>query len=83
MAVGLPGTANLQASIFFTVLKSISILGSYVGNRQDSVEALDIAARGKVKVFFKSRPLAELKDVYEGLEAGTVAGRVVLEMQKK
>ena len=31
MAVGLPGTANLEASIFFTVLKSISIIGSYVG----------------------------------------------------
>ena len=31
MAVGLPGTATLEASIFFTVLKSISIIGSYVG----------------------------------------------------
>lgn len=31
MAVGLPGTAKLEASIFFTVLKSISIIGSYVG----------------------------------------------------
>ena len=67
-------------------------------NRQDAIEAIDIAARGKVKVFFKSRPLAALKEyvlaplhrrriteisvsVYEGLEAGTVAGRVVLDMQ--
>jgi len=83
MAVGLPGTGNLEASIFFTVVKSISIIGSYVGNRQDSIEAIDIAARGKVKVFFKLRPLTALKDVYEGLEAGTVAGRVVLDMQKK
>ena len=31
MAVGLPGSAALEASIFFTVLKSISIIGSYVG----------------------------------------------------
>lgn len=31
MAVGLPGAAKLEASIFFTVLKSISIIGSYVG----------------------------------------------------
>ncbi|KAF8206968.1 major facilitator superfamily domain-containing protein [Mycena galopus ATCC 62051] len=31
---GLPGKASLEASIFFTVFKSISILGSYVGNRQ-------------------------------------------------
>jgi propanol-preferring alcohol dehydrogenase len=83
MAVGLPGSATLEASIFFTVLKSISIIGSYVGNRQDSIEAIDIAARGKVKVVFKQQRLADLKEVYEGLEAGTVAGRVVLDMQKK
>lgn len=31
MVVGLPGHAKLEASIFFTVLKGISILGSYVG----------------------------------------------------
>jgi propanol-preferring alcohol dehydrogenase len=31
MAVGLPGAAKLEASIFFSVLKSISIIGSYVG----------------------------------------------------
>ncbi|KAF9649264.1 mannitol-1-phosphate dehydrogenase [Thelephora ganbajun] len=31
MAVGLPGAAKLEGSIFFTVLKSISIIGSYVG----------------------------------------------------
>jgi len=83
VAVGLPGTATLEASIFFTVLKSISIIGSCAGNRQDSIEAIDIAARGKVKVFFKQQALADLKDVYEGLEAGTIAGRIVLDMQKK
>ncbi|KAK7443536.1 alcohol dehydrogenase [Stygiomarasmius scandens] len=83
MAVGLPGQAKLEASIFFTVLKGISILGSYVGNRQDAREAIDIAARGQVKVHFVSRPLADLKDVYEGMKAGTIAGRVVLDMSKK
>lgn len=81
MAVGLPGTATLDASIFFTVLKGISILGSYVGNRQDAIEALDIAARGKVRVEFQLKPLDALKDVYEGLEEGRVAGRIVLEMK--
>ncbi|THV02641.1 GroES-like protein [Dendrothele bispora CBS 962.96] len=83
MAVGLPGTAKLDASIFFTVFKSISVLGSYVGNRQDAREAIDIAARGQVKVHFASRPLADLKDVYEGMKAGTIAGRVVLDMSKQ
>lgn len=61
MAVGLPGDAKLEASIFFTVFKSISILGSYVGNRQDAYEALEIATQGKVKVHYVSKHLKELK----------------------
>ena len=60
MVVGLPAKANLSADIFFTVIKSISILGSYVGNRQDAREALDIAARGKVKCHYSVKPLSEL-----------------------
>ncbi|KAI0090404.1 GroES-like protein [Irpex rosettiformis] len=78
MAVGLPGHATLNAGIFQTVVKSINIQGSYVGNRQDAFEALDIASRGKVKVVFKTKPLEALKETYEALEAGTIAGRIVL-----
>jgi propanol-preferring alcohol dehydrogenase len=81
MAVGLPGTAKLQASIFFTVFKSLNIKGSYVGNRQDAREALAIAARGKVKCHYVLKDLADLKDVFEGMEQGKVAGRVVLDMK--
>lgn len=80
MAVGLPAKAELNASIFFTVFKSISICGSYVGNRQDAVEAVNIAASGKVKVYFQSKPLKELENVYEDLGKGKIAGRVVLTM---
>ncbi|KAI0034450.1 GroES-like protein [Vararia minispora EC-137] len=80
VAVGLPGTATLNASIFFTVFKGLQIVGSYVGNRQDAVEAMDIAAQGKVKCHFATKPLSALKDVYEGLEAGKIAGRIVLQM---
>ncbi|KAG7094309.1 hypothetical protein E1B28_007911 [Marasmius oreades] len=82
MAVGLPGEATLNASIFFTVFKSIKILGSYVGNRQDSMEAIDIAARGNVTVHFETKPLSALKDVYDGMAAGNIAGRIVLDYSK-
>ncbi|KAJ7503467.1 hypothetical protein B0H11DRAFT_1711333, partial [Mycena galericulata] len=80
MAVGLPGNASLEASIFFTVFKSISILGSYVGNRQDAVEALDIAARGQVTCKYALKKLHDLSSVYEAMTKGEIAGRVVLEM---
>jgi len=83
MAVGLPGQATLDASIFFTVFKvsssftrfrleayrprfffhpqSIQIIGSYVGNRQDAVEAINIAAHGGVKCHYETKPLTELE----------------------
>ncbi|KAH9941597.1 GroES-like protein [Epithele typhae] len=82
MVVGLPARASLSADIFFTVVKSISILGSYVGNRQDAREALDIASRGKVKCHYVLKPLSALTETYEGLEKGAVVGRVVLNMKE-
>ncbi|KIJ15955.1 alcohol dehydrogenase [Paxillus involutus ATCC 200175] len=83
MAVGLPGDANLEVSIFWTVIKSITIKGSYVGNRQDAIEAMEIAASGKVKVKYELKGLSKLQEVYEGLEQGRVAGRIVLECQSE
>ncbi|TCD70709.1 alcohol dehydrogenase [Steccherinum ochraceum] len=82
MVVGLPGHGKLAADIFYTVTKSINILGSYVGNRQDAREALDIAARGKAHCVYAVKPLSALQETYEGLAKGTVVGRVVLNMQE-
>lgn len=62
MVVGLPARANLSADIFFTVVKSISIYGSYVGTRQDAREALAIAAAGKVKCYYQLKPLSALAE---------------------
>ena len=62
MVVGLPAKAALSADIFFTVVKGISILGSYVGNRQDAREAIEIAANGKVRCHYVVKPLAALKE---------------------
>ena len=36
-------------------------LASIPRNRQDAIEAIDIAARGKVKVVFEQKSLADLK----------------------
>ncbi|KAH9836405.1 GroES-like protein [Rhodofomes roseus] len=82
MVVGLPAHASLSADIFFTVTKSISIYGSYVGNRQDAREALDIAARGKVKCYYETRNLDSLLETYESLEKGEIVGRIVLKIRE-
>nr|ODN94422.1 alcohol dehydrogenase, propanol-preferring [Cryptococcus depauperatus CBS 7855] len=82
VAVGMPD-AEMGANVFWIVFKSIRIQGSYVGNRQDTIEALDIAASGKVKVVYEQKRLADLKDVYEDLEAGKIAGRIILKVTKE
>ena len=64
VAIGMPGHAFLKAPVFDTVVKMISIRGSYVGNRRDGKEAIDFFTRGLNKVPFKTVPLAELPNVF-------------------
>ncbi|KAL4900470.1 alcohol dehydrogenase 1 [Aspergillus multicolor] len=80
IAIGLPPDAYLKAPVLNTVLRMISIKGSYVGNRQDGVEALDFFARGLIKAPFKTAPLEDLPKIFELMEQGKIAGRYVLEM---
>ncbi|GAA5946511.1 hypothetical protein JCM3775_007556 [Rhodotorula graminis] len=78
VAVGLPPNATINADVFFTVFKALRIVGSYVGNRQDAIEALDFAVRGKVKPQLEILDLDDINSVYERMEKGGVAGRIVL-----
>lgn len=80
VAIGMPPNAYLKAPILSTVMRMISIKGSYVGSRLDGAEAIDFFARGLIKVPFKTMPLKELGRVYELMEQEKVAGRYVLEM---
>ncbi|KDN50374.1 GroES-like protein [Tilletiaria anomala UBC 951] len=82
VAVGLPAKTNIEANVCFTVFQAKQVKGSYVGNRQDAIEALDLAARGKVKTVFKTMGLSQLNDVYKAMHDGTLAGRVVLDCNK-
>lgn len=65
VAIGLPPDAYLKAPVLNTVVRMINIKGSYVGNRQDGVEALDFFARGLIKAPFKLAPLKDLPKIYE------------------
>ncbi|OJI98980.1 hypothetical protein ASPVEDRAFT_123274 [Aspergillus versicolor CBS 583.65] len=80
VAIGLPGNAFLKAPVFSTVVRMINIKGSYVGSRQDGVEALDFFARGLIKAPFKTAPLKDLPKIFELMEQGKIAGRYVLEV---
>lgn len=54
---------------------------SYVGNRQDSIEALAIAAGGRVKTTYTVEPLENLASVYDRMQALKLDGRVILDCQ--
>ncbi|GLB34537.1 putative alcohol dehydrogenase GroES-like domain [Lyophyllum shimeji] len=81
VAVGLPGgNAMLNVPIGLLIAKSLTVLGSAIGNRQDVAEALQIAAQGKVKCQYRVRELSELNEIFDEMEAGKVAGRVILKI---
>ncbi|KAK6199980.1 alcohol dehydrogenase 1 [Scheffersomyces amazonensis] len=80
--VGLPAGAKVVAPVFDAVVKSISIKGSYVGNRADTAEAIDFFSRGLIKCPIKIVGLSELPGVYELMEQGKIIGRYVLDTSK-
>lgn len=82
VCVGLPANAYLKAPVFDTVTKMVTIKGSYVGNRQDTAEAIDFFQRGLIKAPFKTVGLSELQDVYKMMEQGQIAGRYVVDTSK-
>lgn len=68
--------------MFESVIKMVTIKGSYVGNRKDTTEALDFYRRGLIKAPYKIVGLSELQSVYDLMQKGQIAGRYVLDMSK-
>jgi len=75
---GLP-PGKFDLSIFDMVLDGITVRGSIVGTRLDLKEALDIAARGKVKAHIHVEPLENINDIFERMEQGKIDGRIVID----
>ncbi|TAQ83937.1 hypothetical protein B7494_g7749 [Chlorociboria aeruginascens] len=82
VAIGLPANAYLRAPVFETVVKMISIKGSYVGNRLDSAEAIEFFRRGLIDAPYKSCGMSELQNVYNLMHEGKIAGRYVVDTSK-
>lgn len=82
VCIGLPANAYLRAPVFDTVVRMITIRGSYVGNRADTAEALDFFRRGLIKAPFKTVGLSQLQDVYKLMQDGKIVGRYVVDTSK-
>jgi propanol-preferring alcohol dehydrogenase len=76
--VGLP-PGDFPVPLFGVVADCITIRGSFVGNREDMAEALSFAVDGRVKADIEMQPLSAINQVFDRLQHGKVAGRVVLD----
>jgi alcohol dehydrogenase, propanol-preferring len=54
VCIGLPADVYLKAPVFGTVIRMVSIKGSYVGNRRDSAEAIEFFRRGGISIPIKA-----------------------------
>jgi alcohol dehydrogenase, propanol-preferring len=76
--VGLP-PGDFPVPLFGVVADCITIRGSFVGTREDMAEALAFAAQGKVKAGIELQPLTAINKVFDRLQHGDVAARVVID----
>ncbi|MCJ1310458.1 alcohol dehydrogenase [Agyrium rufum] len=82
VAIGLPANAYLRAPVFDTVIRCITIKGSYVGNRKDTAEAIEFFRRGVINAPIKTVGMSELQNVYDLMAQGKIAGRYVVDTSK-
>ena len=75
-----PGKVFLETPISSIVIKGLHITGNLVGSLKECLEAVELVRRGVVKPKVSVRPFRELENVYEELERGDVAGRIVLKV---
>jgi propanol-preferring alcohol dehydrogenase len=76
---GLP-PGEFPLPIFDVVLTRKTIRGSIVGTRADLAECLQFAADGKVKATYSVDRLENINAIFDRLRAGTVDGRIVMEI---
>jgi propanol-preferring alcohol dehydrogenase len=79
ICVALPADQTMSISIFETVLKGISIIGSIVGTRQDVAEVFELHAAGRTKIIADGRTLDQVNEAIAEVLSGKVLARLVFE----
>ncbi|KAJ5173116.1 Polyketide synthase enoylreductase [Penicillium capsulatum] len=75
-----PGKPCLETPICTIVIKGLRITGNLVGSLKECMEAVDLVRRGVVTPVINVRPFRDLPRVYEEMEKGDIAGRIVLQV---
>jgi len=79
ICVALPADQQMSISIFETVLKGISIIGSIVGTRQDLAEVFELHAAGRTRIIAEGRKLDQVNEAMAEVLSGEVLARLVFE----
>ncbi|KAK3939766.1 chaperonin 10-like protein [Diplogelasinospora grovesii] len=82
VCIGMPAGAMVSMPVFDTVTRMITVKGSYVGNRQDTQEAIDFFVRGLIKAPYKIVGLSEVQNVFDMMKESKIVGRYVVDMTK-
>ncbi|SPE25859.1 fragment of zinc-type alcohol dehydrogenase (part 2/2) [Candidatus Sulfopaludibacter sp. SbA3] len=61
-----------------TVLKGITVRGSYLGTQQDLAEVFALASAGFIRAHIETHSLADVPEVLERLRRGELLGRAVI-----
>ncbi len=79
VCVALPADQQMTVSIFDTVIKGLSIIGSIVGTRQDLAEVFALHAAGRTRIIAESRTLEQVNEAIDEVLSGQVLARLVFE----
>ena len=75
-----PGGGRIETPVSEIVIKGLKIQGNLVGNLKECLEAVELVRAGRVRPKIYVRPFEDLPKVYEELEKGDIASRVVLKV---
>ncbi len=71
----------IPLSTFRLCVNEFEVIGSRSGGRQDTVEAIDLVARGVVTPYISDKlPLGRINELFERIRLGKVMGRAVVTM---
>jgi D-arabinose 1-dehydrogenase-like Zn-dependent alcohol dehydrogenase len=78
--VGLYG-GEMPLSLVGTIMRAITIQGSHLGSVAELKAVVELARKGELKpIPIQKRPLSEVSRTLDELKAGTIIGRVVVEI---
>ncbi|ODQ77457.1 hypothetical protein BABINDRAFT_169071 [Babjeviella inositovora NRRL Y-12698] len=81
VCVGLPKAgAELKFPPSKLILTGIQVRGSFVGTRQDIIQALEFVARGKVVPPVQVKPMEDIQSILDDMINGRVSGRMVIDL---